>query len=50
MENNNIPKIRVKQIKGIWREDKIRNIVTIFAGGDIDKLKLRKNGKYPPKR
>lgn len=46
MENNNIPKIRVKKIKGIWRENKVRNIVTIFAGGDIDKLKLRKISCY----
>lgn len=46
MENNNIPKIRVKKIKGIWRENKVSNIVTIFAGGDIDKLKLRKISCY----
>ena len=47
MRNNNIPKVRFKQFKGLWNEDKIGNIVSISAGGDIDRFKLKNKGKYP---
>ena len=47
MRNNNIPKVRFKQFKGQWNEDKIGNIVSISAGGDIDRFKLKNKGKYP---
>lgn len=45
--NNNIPKVRFKQFKGLWNEDKIENIVSISAGGDIDRSKLKNKGQYP---
>ena len=47
MRNNNIPKVRFKQFKGLWNENKIGNIVSISAGGDIDRFKLKNKGKYP---
>lgn len=47
MRNNNIPKVRFKQFKGLWNEDKIGNIVSISAGGDIDRSKLKNKGHYP---
>ncbi|WP_343085725.1 restriction endonuclease subunit S [Streptococcus parasanguinis] len=47
MRNNNIPKVRFKQFKDLWNENKIGNIVSISAGGDIDRFKLKNKGKYP---
>lgn len=47
MENNNIPKIRFKEFDSMWEGNKISDIVKISAGGDIDKSKLKTNGKYP---
>ncbi|MTS05985.1 restriction endonuclease subunit S [Streptococcus parasanguinis] len=47
MRNNNIPKVRFKQFEGLWNEDKIGNIVSISAGGDIDRSKLKNKGQYP---
>ena len=47
MRNNNIPKVRFKQFKGLWNEDKIGNIVSISAGGDVDRSKLKNKGHYP---
>ena len=47
MENSNLPIIRVKEFDNLWESNKISKIVRISAGGDIDKLKLRKKGKYP---
>ena len=46
MRNNNIPKVRFKQFKDLWNENKIGNIVSISAGGDIDRFKLKNKGKY----
>lgn len=47
MRNTNIPKVRFKQFKDLWNENKIRNIVSISAGEDIDRSKLKNKGKYP---
>lgn len=47
MRNHNIPKVRFKQFKDLWNEDKIGNIVSISAGGDIDRSKLKNKGNYP---
>ena len=46
-----LPKIRFKKFKNNWSTDKIENIFTINAGGDIDKdnfsKEKNKNFKYP---
>ena len=47
MSNNSIPKIRFNNFKAFWVEKKIADIVKISAGGDVDKVRLKKSGKYP---
>lgn len=47
MSKNSIPKIRFNNFKAFWVEKKIADIVKISAGGDVDKVRLKKSGKYP---
>ncbi|MBJ8325857.1 restriction endonuclease subunit S [Streptococcus sp. CSL7591-lung] len=46
---NNIPKRRFKEFKNAdaWEQRKLGEIGTIIAGGDVDKSKLIRIGKYP---
>ncbi|GAA2868760.1 restriction endonuclease subunit S [Lactobacillus intestinalis] len=42
------PEIRFPEFTDAWEQHKLGEIVTsIIAGGDIDKSKILKNGKYP---
>ncbi len=47
MIKNSIPQIRFKGFDVVWVEKRIEDIVKISAGGDVDKEKLKENGKYP---
>jgi len=47
MSKNSVPKIRFNTFKAFWVEKKIADIVKISAGGDVDKVRLKKSGKYP---
>ena len=47
MSKNSIPQIRFKEFDRVWVEKRIADIVKIFAGGDVDKVKLKESGKYP---
>lgn len=47
MIKQDIPKIRFYSYQGAWTENKIADIVKISAGGDVDKVRLKKSGKYP---
>ena len=47
MSKNSVPKIRFNTFKSFWVEKKIADIVKISAGGDVDKVRLKKSGKYP---
>lgn len=42
-----VPHIRFKGFEEEWSRKRIKDIVNIQAGGDLDKNKLEKNGKYP---
>ncbi|MDG2977768.1 restriction endonuclease subunit S [Latilactobacillus curvatus] len=42
-----IPKLRFSGFSGNWKQRKLGEEAEILAGGDIDKNKLRKFGKYP---
>ena len=42
-----VPHIRFKGFEEKWSRKRIKDIVSIQAGGDLDKNKLEKNGKYP---
>ena len=42
-----VPHIRFKGFEEKWSRKRIKDIVNIQAGGDLDKNKLEKNGKYP---
>ncbi|RHK66404.1 restriction endonuclease subunit S [Streptococcus parasanguinis] len=47
MIKNSIPQIRFKGFDVVWVENRITDIVKVSAGGDVDKEKLKENGKYP---
>ena len=47
MIKSNIPKIRFNNFKAFWVEKRIADIVKIYAGGDVDKERLKESGKYP---
>lgn len=47
MIKQDIPKIRFYSYQGAWTENKITDIVKIFAGGDVDKERLKESGEYP---
>lgn len=46
-EGKKVPKVRFDGFDDEWKETKISSIATIKAGGDINKEKLLKSGKYP---
>lgn len=47
MNSFKIPRIRFNRFDSVWEEVRIADIVKISAGGDVDKEKLKENGKYP---
>ncbi|SJZ65827.1 type I restriction enzyme, S subunit [Pilibacter termitis] len=42
-----VPEIRFEGYADAWEQRRLGDTVVIFAGGDIDKSKLKKVGKYP---
>ncbi|MBC6342293.1 hypothetical protein ERK18_04535 [Lactobacillus kimbladii] len=46
-EHNSVPNMRFKGFEDEWKVIKINYIVNIKAGGDLEKNKLLKDGKYP---
>ena len=46
-EHKSVPNIRFKGFEDEWKAVKINYIVNIKAGGDLEKNKLLKDGKYP---
>ena len=47
MKSNKQPEIRFPGFAGGWEQSKLGNDSIIKAGGDIDKAKLLKSGRYP---
>ena len=46
-KHNSVPNIRFRGFKDKWKVVKINHIVNIKAGGDLEKNKLLRDGKYP---
>ena len=47
-EGETVPKIRFKGFEGEWKEQSLSgHNFFIIAGGDVDKILLQNNGKYP---
>lgn len=46
-EHESVPNIRFKYFENKWKTEKINDIVNIKVGGDLEKNKLLKDGKYP---
>ena len=47
MNSFKVPRIRFNRFDSVWEEVRIADIVKISAGGDVNKEKLKENGKYP---
>ncbi|MCD5088231.1 restriction endonuclease subunit S [Enterococcus faecium] len=47
MSNDTQPEIRFPGFTDDWEERKLGDETKILAGGDVDKTKLKENGKYP---
>ena len=43
----NVPQLRFKGFNEKWQHRKISEVMTVKAGGDVDKAKLKVTGKYP---
>ena len=47
VEKANVPTIRFKGFNDPWEQRRLGDESTILAGGDINKSKLKENGKFP---
>ncbi len=43
----NVPQLRFKGFNDAWQHRKIGEVMTVKAGGGVDKAKLKATGKYP---
>lgn len=46
-QNKSVPELRFKGFSDAWVQRKLGDVVSISAGGDVDKTKLTEDGEYP---